>query len=120
MRTIKFRAWDKIKNIMYDWSSVRIVELRNINESNDNHEFEFMQFTGLLDKNGVEIYEGDILADHYNNGKVCNIHEVKWENHCTDSDGYLEMFGWLMPTTTYDNSGLEIIGNIYQNPELLK
>jgi len=75
---------------------------------------EIMQYTGLLDKNGVEIYEGDIVKEEGYSGLTF---EVKWN---PDSAGY------YMPKE-YDEeysyplseSELEIIGNVYENKELL-
>ena len=80
------------------------------------------QFTGMLDKNGREIYEGDIIKivekfDDENvytgNGVVCfeeGIYELQNGKHFA----YL---GWLMHN---DDIKLEVIGNIHDNPELLK
>lgn len=70
-----------------------------------------MQFTGLYDKNGKEIYEGDIVI-HINTGGE---HEqVYWnkEDACFACKGG-EHESWLDP-------GYEVIGNIYENPELLE
>jgi len=85
-----------------------------------------MQFTGLKDKNGKEIYDGDILSHPtYCNfdfsGKYTN--DVKW-GETGDSDGYShdKHFEWIVGEDSladvYEQS--EIIGNIYDNPELIK
>lgn len=70
-----------------------------------------MQFTGLKDKNGKEIYEGDVL-DNYG-GKYNSI--VEWnageDDECRN---YIAGF-WL----NYEPGDLEVIGNIYENPELI-
>lgn len=71
----------------------------------------FMQYTGLKDKNGVEIYEGDLLGHQSRNMKVTGVkgvHEVEW-------DGNTARFGLPQPLAEF-----EVIGNIYENPELLK
>ena len=75
--------------------------------------FELMQYTGLKDKNGVEIYEGDIIYC-----EECDRNsEIKW-------DTVSAMFSFHRPNIhdRYDVSTntMEIIGNIYENPELLK
>jgi hypothetical protein len=84
---------------------------------NDSYDFpsklELMQYTGLLDKNGVEIYEGDICMHHYFHEKGV----IEWINAsfklCYD-DGDHET---LLPI---DLEHYEVIGNVYENPELLK
>ena len=99
MREIKFRAWN----------GVEMSEPFDLNKGDPDTfplGLPLMQYTGLKDKNGKEIYDGDILKNEdYNRTRV-----MEWENDvvpfCFD---YYESPGdW------------EIIGNIYENPELLK
>jgi uncharacterized phage protein (TIGR01671 family) len=70
--------------------------------------WKLMQFTGLFDKNGKEIYEGDLL-------KVGDyIRVVKW---ISSLDGY-DYTGWYINEYSNDYSTHEIIGNIYENSQL--
>lgn len=124
-REIKFRAWDEQGKIML------YRELFDMNwyttEFNDNtgshcwgaisggqrNFIKPMLSTGLKDKNGKEIYEGDILSMH--NGQYNS--QVVW-----DTDRYIADHignGGSESITTFIED-LEIIGNIYENPELLK
>ena len=110
-RTIKFRAWDKTLNKIHSWS---IIENHfTLEELLDDNFFEAMQYTGLKDKNGVEIYEGDILS--YFGFE----YEVTFEESA---------FGWSEDGQFYAFAEMaideiektKIIGNIYENPELAK
>lgn len=128
MSEIKFRAWDKHSESMYDdlnnlavHFSGRIVCQTGLNKL-PQHQYILMQFTGLLDKNGKEIYEGDILQipDDYDTFgmNAGNIQEIYFKAggfrfkpiHNPKARGC-----WLE-----DDGEFEIMGNIYQNPELLK
>ena len=117
MREIKFRAWDKIgKQGMLGWS--KIIETGIELFFKDNFGFYLMQYTGLKDKQGNEIYEGDI---------------IKWRN--TIGDEIKDVVIWSELSHGFsvsrtpevccvlsgsDGSHIEVIGNIYENPELLK
>ena len=129
MREIKFRAWDKDykKIINVDEIDLFLNQIRYWKDLDEEPimlnkgDFELMQFIGLKDKNGKEIYEGDILEVESHGGK--EVVEVKW------NEGYA---GWdffkgeeYCPLTDYkDMMGFDlnakIIGNKFENPELLK
>ena len=71
-----------------------------------------MQFTGIKDKNGEDIYEGDIFQDEEDG--YCDF--VEWDNeHC----GWTT-HQWFLPSEFKKLQEMEVIGNIYENPELLK
>ncbi|MFJ7663721.1 YopX family protein [Lysinibacillus sp. NPDC097162] len=79
----------------------------------------YMQYTGLKDKSGKEIYEGDILTDHGDEGPLyieySTVHAAFVFVDKFDPPGTT-----LYTTTCISYGGFEIIGNIYENPELLE
>lgn len=122
MREIKFRAWDKDENGMRNWenlmSSVYDNEYDTIFNDGD---LILMQYTGIKDKNGREIYEEDIVKGEHNSLSV-----VEWDD-CIDTDRYWSKgcgFYWNMSggdePAYADEERIEVIGNIYENPELLE
>jgi hypothetical protein len=107
-REIKFRAWDGEK--MSDCNEWQVTALSMPNVCGY---IAVMQYTGLNDKNGVEIYEGDLLIDPQGNvGRVF---------YSDKSASYL--INWKRKDGTWDTDSCfgygKVIGNIYENPELL-
>ena len=146
MRPIKFRAWDvKRKHFIYHNTKGADTFCISLNgrfgyegiseggggiQWRDKDRFILQQFTGLLDKNGKEIYEGDILS-----------YKVGYENKKHDFQGYFVVkwghWGWrlegtipkedrqicqwppiTMPSGNFEY--IEVISNIFESPELLK
>jgi uncharacterized phage protein (TIGR01671 family) len=144
MREIKFRAWDKIGKIMIDWpvnvytdeegpwwSADHIGETGNTIASFDGKTGVLMQFTGLFDKNGKEIYEGDIFNYKYDKraeggGYIAgtygyhpeNAQVVEYRNGCF-MVGHESLYDFVA-FSKLPGHGKEVIGDIYSNPELLK
>ena len=121
MREIKFRAWDR-----RDWQQDRHSMVYYANflafPGDIDSGYDLMQYTGLKDKNGVEIYEGDILVRRY-----APIYLVDEEERNYIGRVYWDVerasFGWKDEndyTSFIKPSESEVIGNIYENAELLE
>lgn len=129
-REIKFRAWLKGRMVYItpdddyfidgDGRLVKIEQIENgcNYQGFEDYECNLMQYTGLKDKHGKEIYEGDIVKFHYKRviykigPVVWNDMFGSWDIDCTDFVAYKSLGKF--------NSVSEVIGNIYENPELLE
>lgn len=120
MRPIKFRLWDKTVNKMiFDFL---------LNPDGEAHDYDrdgwypwdtdyiLMQYTGLKDKNGVEIYEGDIVIHNLWHDRT-ETRIVEWNNEGTGYDPFAFWSGGMCPTLP---DMIEVIGNVWEHPELLE
>ena len=126
MREILFRAWDKVSKKYREFDGMHDtmmminkdgkVEYYNLQNGSGGDEYILEQFTGLVDRNGKRVFEGDIIhVDNYDDGWNSMV-EFKGGAFAVDVEGKeydYTAIGWL----EYE---VEIIGNIHDNPELLE
>lgn len=145
MREIKFRAWDMSEPEFLDFMENDVSAFHYPFELHEKGDIVLMQYTGLKDRNGVEIYEGDILKQEYERDYNVDYHpeSLGYISHETD-------FGWhkgVVSITASNGACLrnpihhsesravtevtkmykkiagyrsEVLGNVYENPDLLK
>lgn len=125
MREIKFRCWDRFKQ---RWSNYKIndgtVYFMDKNTGvwygsyNKRYkDFNLMQYTGLKDKNGKEIYEGDIVKLRANHGIGVIKYSDEWGAFVVE---YIKPRSLAVLGMHYYKEDIEILGNIYENPELME
>lgn len=139
---LRFRAWDtETKRFIPCHSGLwaEVLEMDGFHAPifvRDEREYPktiVMQSTGLTDKNGKEVFEGDVVNLFDNGGYRTRNATVEWQHTVSDSDDYdiktpcfVAHFPPQLPYVKRDSyspllgcDGIEIIGNIYENPELL-
>ena len=127
-REIKFRVWHKLikkminvyvldQTVYWDENGAKRIKNNSRGWSDANTQITFtldevnlMQYTGLKDKNNVEIYEGDIIT------YLHETYKVKWDEGLAAFNISSKVFQY----TAFMAKHAEIIGNIYENPELLE
>ena len=145
MREIKFRAWDKQKKIMHknfqfirsgvdgnDWIIFDSDTEKQKWDGNFNpyfaQQFKLMQFTGLIDKLGKEIYIGDILATSNNDPKYDIWEKEDYEFTVVEANAHqlgINYSNWYIDcdedcSSVFSAKFVEVIGNVFENPELLE
>lgn len=126
-RIIKFRAYEtKEKEMVHDihiapeYGWLVLADNDAMSERGRSENWVLMQFTGLLDKNGKEVFEGDIVDNGY------GIKEIV-EFGCQNVDAFegvgFNLWSFIGKHGAYDcarlQSEIEVVGNIYENPDLL-
>lgn len=132
MREIKFRAWRKSSQQMYSWPSLVAyltecrADIAATFEGESDGDLVLMQFTGLHDKNGKEIYEGDIVRfkdfQCFRDDIYECIEPVTYYCEPNNRVGFDPMVWHTVVEDGYYNSereDYEVIGNIYENGDLL-
>lgn len=119
-KEIKFRAWDKKQNRMTEPRDLHSLLIGVGRWGEYIEDFDIMQFTGLKDKNGKESYDGDIVKDSRG-----DIYKIEYGYIAVLAKSKMAAFGLVSvadyyPSVLSDGQDIEIIGNIYENPELLK
>lgn len=130
MREIKFRAWLKegkkmveVQNICFDTKDISYKEDIGLIRCEEFENIELMQFTGLYDKSGKEIYEGDIVEGFRRKAvvKIGHVHNDKnsiygvfaeWVRYGLTEAQYIDKID--------REDYVEVIGNIYENKELME
>ena len=127
MREIKFRIWVKDRKAIFEVISIdyvtkkvtylleRVGHLLSIRDAKFN-DVELMQYTGIKDKDNKKIYEGDIIFESFGE----KYYKVIFENGSFKAEFNGDFDEYSFDLIDVVAQGCEIVGNIYENPELIK
>lgn len=122
MRELKFRAWDDVEKRMYYGNTEQFDDMLGFRFQHfETDKPVYMQYTGLKDRNGRKIYEGDVLRL-----VLVDYAHVPEQIFVVSSDSFFEDVCYLQNISRFvedsdsETDGIEVIGNIYESPELPK
>src|ERR1044072_6672063 len=127
-RKLMFRAWCKEEGVMLNWLTICQTAF-NIDAKHPllytvlvhrKLDYEVMQFTGLKDKNGVDIYEGDIIQFAEKYFYVVKFEDAKFVGYHANNNWGKWGDIYKLAEPEFGKYGYFVIGNIYETPELLK
>lgn len=120
---LKFRAWDTfdedmVNDIFFSWQDCGY---ESLNECLSDERWKFMQSTGLFDVNGKEIFEGDVIVAMSQGVKATGEVKRRIDGYWLMYPSYQNREFWhIVENVDTGETGVEIIGNVYENPELLE
>ena len=126
MREFRFKAWDQYHTEMINWEQYQHEMVSDDFLEYNKGPLKIMQWTGLTDKNGVDIYEGDIIKTE--EGLIVKVVWDKVKFKCLGSvektyqgEKYIDRIEFELRLDSSDKRfGVEVLGNIFENPEILK
>ncbi len=126
MKDLEFRAWLKDRMVKVEGFDFeyKYIEYKECDDDDyvdyaNFYEIELMQYTGLKDKNGVKIFEGDIVKVDYLQEKIFEIIFVNGGFKLKAKDCSTE-YDYSITSTMIEENAIEIIGNVWENPKLLE